>query len=268
MLLSRFFSSEGMDLLPDAYVFTLPHLLYVVSCLIAFLLLMRFLPTNSPITKRWVVGISCFLLLFLKYSGEAVFVYEWNHYGSAISTSSHPFWDFRTFFSFQVCGINNVLLPIVVLFNIKPMKDFVYTSSVIGGLAVLIYPVGVLFGDPFVITFPMIRTLVVHFLLIFLPLYLYKIGDFTLESRRWKNVLLGCLIVIAWAMFGNLVVDPSANNMFLMENPFLEGPIPILNQLPNGIHSVVLIGIVALTYWGVFALANLYQRHRSKSKTV
>lgn len=260
MLLTKFFSSEGMDLLPDAYIFKLPHFIYLFSCIIILFILMRFLNTNNPKVNKIVIISSIILLLGLKYGGEAIFIYEWYHFPVPVSSYSHPFFDFRTFISFQICGINNVLLPLVIIFNIKPMKDFVYSSSFIGGLAVLLYPAGVLYGDPLVITFPMIRTLTVHFLLVFLPLYMMKTGDFRLEKSRWKNVLYGVIIVIAWALFGNIFVDKTANNMFLMENPFFGGPIPFLNILPDGIHAAFLILLVFLGYLLVYYLASIYNK--------
>lgn len=260
MILSKFFTSEGMDLLPDSYIFKLPHLLYLIACVFTFFLLMWLFKSKNPKISKIIILVCCLLLLGFKYGGEAVFIYEWYHFPEPISSYSHPLFDFRTLISFQVCGINNVLLPLVVLFNIKPLKDFVYTSSVIGGIAVILYPAGVLFGDPLVITFPMLRTLIVHFLLVFLPLYLYKINDFRLKRKNWKNVLWGVIAVIAWAMFGNLVVDPNANNMFLMVNPFYGGPVPFLNQLPNGIHAIFLITIIFLVYILLYFLADLYQR--------
>ena len=260
MLLTRFFTSEGMDSLPDAYVFKLPHFIYLVTCVFLFILLLRFINTKNPRINKIVIVISIILLWGFKYGGEALFIYEWYHFAEPVSSNSHPLLDFRTLISFQICGINNVLLPLVVLFNIKPLKDFVYTSSVVGGIAVLLYPVGVLYGNPLVITFPMLRTLTVHFLLIFLPLYMYKIGDFRLETKNWKNVLFGVFAVIAWALFGNFFIDSSANNMFLMENPFYGGPVPFLNLLPNGVHVIFLIFLVFLGYLLIYFLANLYNR--------
>jgi len=260
MFLVNFFSSEGMDLNPDAYLFKWPHLLYLLICVLVFILLMKVLDPKNPKTNRIVIITSCVLLLLFKYGGEAIFIYEWVRYAEPVSSFSHPFWDARTFISFQVCGVNNVLLPIVIAFNIKPMKDFVYSSSVIGGLAVLLYPVGVLFGDPLTITFPMIRTLTVHFILIFLPLYMMRINDFRLEPKRWLNTFLGCLAVMAWAMVGNLFLDQGANNMYLMENPFFGGPIPFLNILPDGIHTIFMISLVFIGFVIVYRLAGIYNR--------
>ncbi len=260
MFLVRFFSSEGMDLLPDAYLFRWPHFLYLGFCILAFFLLMKLPDHRRPMVRKTIVTVSCVLLLFFKYGGEAIFVSEWIRFGSAISSFSHPFWDWRTLISFQVCGVNNVLLPLVVWFNLKPLKDFVYPASILGGIAVLLYPVGVLFGDPLVLTFPMVRTLVVHFLLVFLPCYLIKIDEFRLESRYWYRAGIGCVLMIAWSMYGNLFVNPSANNMYLMKNPFAGGPVPILNLLPDGWHTIPMITLVFLGFLLVYRIAAGYER--------
>ncbi|MCK7484744.1 MAG: hypothetical protein MZU97_03790 [Bacillus subtilis] len=90
--------------------------------------------------------------------------------------------------------MNNILLPLAVWFDWKKAKDFVFGSSILGGLAVVLYPVGVLFGDPIVLTFPMLRTLLVHFLLIFLPCYLIREGTFRFEIEHWPRVLVGTVL--------------------------------------------------------------------------
>jgi len=265
MFLANFFSSEGMDSLPDQYLFKWQHFLYLGVCVLLFWFLMKVPNHRNPRVRKTIIAVSCLLLLIFKYGGEAIFVSEWIRFGDAVSSFSHPFWDWRTLISFQVCGVNNVLLPIVVGFNIKPMKDFVYPASIIGGLAVLLYPVGVLFGDPISITFPLLRTLIVHFLLIFLPIYLIRIDDFRLESRHWARALIGCLAMIAWSMYGNLVVDLSANNMYLMENPFAGGPVPLLNAIPDGWHVLLMCALVFLMFLLVYQLGALYERHRVPS---
>jgi hypothetical protein len=200
----------------------------------------------------------------MKYGGEVLFVWEWQHYQDQVSSFSHPLMDFRTLISFQLCGVNNVLLPLVVWFNWKKMKDFIYSTSIIGGLAVIIYPVGVLYGDPFIFTFPILRSLVVHFLLVFVPCFLMATGEFRLEVKNWVNTLIGCIAISAWAMFGNLVVDPGANNMYLMSNPFYGGPVPILNIMPDGYHMIILLMLVVIAFWIVYFLSNLYFRGRDQ----
>ncbi len=260
MFLARFFSSEGMDLFPDQYLFKWQHFLYLGICLFLFFFLMKVPDHRNPKVRKAIVWTSCILLLLFKYGGEAIFVTEWYLYGDAVSSFSHPFWDWRTLVSFQVCGVNNVLLPLAVAFDWKRVKHFVFPSSIIGGIAALLYPVGVLFGDPISITFPLLRTLIVHFLLIFLPCYLIKTGEYRMDGKHWLAALVGSLLMSAWSMFGNLVVDPGANYMYLMRNPFQGGPVPVLNAIPDGWHMFVLAALVFLGFLLVFAGGRMYER--------
>ncbi len=98
MLLTKFFSSEGMDLLPDAYIFKLPDFIYLFSCIIILFILMRFLNTNNPKVNKIVIISSIILLLGLKYGGEAVFIYEWYHFPVPVFIIFPPFFDFARLF--------------------------------------------------------------------------------------------------------------------------------------------------------------------------
>jgi uncharacterized membrane protein YwaF len=184
-----------------------------------------------------------------------------------VSSFSHPFLDWRTFISFQICGINNILLPLVLWFDWKKAKDFVFASSILGGIAAILYPSGILYGDPLALTLPMIRSLVVHFLFLFLPLYMIRDGQFRFDPRKWPRLAIGTLAAMAWATFGNLVADPGANNMYIMHNPFYGGPIWILNILPDGWHIPVLLFLIALGFLGIYLLQGWYDRHQ-KSRTM
>ncbi|MBN2696516.1 MAG: YwaF family protein [Bacilli bacterium] len=261
MLFADFFTSSGMDENPARYLFKWPHFIYIGLVIISFYVLMKIFVNKDPKVRKIFIFVSCFVLLFLKYSGEALFIIEWYKYGDTVSSYSHPFWDYRTFISFQVCGINNVLLPLVIWFNWKGLKDFVYSTSIIGGIAVMIYPVGVLYGEPFVLTLPIVRSLIVHFLLVFLPCFMIATGDFRLERKNWRNTLIGVLGVMLWGMYGNIFVDKAANNMYLMENPFYGGPVPLLNILPNGLHAAVLILLVFLGFLLVYWVSDKYNQH-------
>ena len=261
MHIASFFSSEGMGSQPTKHLLTMPHLLYILLAAVALIVLISVLKDQKKRTQDIVIILSCILLLVLKYAGEAVFVYEYYAYGEPVSPYTHAFWDVRTFFSFQMCGVNNVLLPIVVIFNIRWMKDFIYTTSIIGGLAVILYPVGVFYGDPLILSFPMVRSLVVHFLLLFLPIYLIAVGRFRLKAKHWRRTLIGTLSMGVWAMIGNLFLEPTTNNMYLMSNPFYDGPIPVLNHLPDGYHVLALAVLIFIGFVLVYKMIFIYQRH-------
>lgn len=257
-----FFSSQGMDDSPTLYLFKWQHFLYIIIGVIFFFVMIKLMKDKPKNVRNRFVTILLILMLVLKYGGEIIFVSEYYLYPDPVSPHTHPLLDFQTLISFQLCGVNNVLLPLVIWFNIKPMKDFVYTTSIIGGLAVLLYPVGVLYGEPFVITFVMLRTLIVHLLLIFIPAFLIVTNEFTLEIKNWKNTLYGSILMTLWALFGNLFIDTTANNMYLMSNPFYGGPIPLLNQLPDGYHMIALLILVFLAFLLVYKVIFIYQQKR------
>lgn len=253
MRILSFFSSSGMDDQPVQYLFTWIHLIYFLICVFVFIILMRIFLHQKPSTQKLFINICLVLMIIMKYAGEAIFVSEWYLFG-AVSTYSHSFWDWRTFFSFQMCGVNNILLPLVIWFKIKPLKDYIFLSSILGGIAVIIYPLGVLSGDPFAITLPMLRSMIVHLLLVFVPCFLIATGETSVERKNWKRTAIGVLGMAAWAMYGNLFVDAKANNMYLMTNPFFGGPIPIINMIPDGYHVLVLavflsIGLIICYYF-------------------
>ncbi|MFA5006458.1 MAG: hypothetical protein WC509_03190 [Candidatus Izemoplasmatales bacterium] len=264
MFLDGFFSSEGMDLDPDLYLFKLPHFLYIGFCAVLFVVLMKVLSGRGPKFRRAAVLAMTALMLVLKYAGEVIFVYEYYAFPEPVSANTHALLDWRTLISFQICGINNILLPLVTWFDWKKAKDFVYGSSILGGLAVILYPSGVLYGDPLLLTFPMVRTLLVHFFLFFLPCYLIREGEFRFDPKRWIRLAVGTALAMAWAMYGNLFVDPAANNMYIMHNPFYGGPVPILNAIPDGAHIPVVLAIIALGFVGMYAVQNRWERHRAR----
>lgn len=248
-----------MDEHPGDYFFAWPHVVYLLFNLILFIVLWRMLKKQSLKTQNLLITLFLILILILKYAGDALFIYEYNNVSPALSNYPHPFWDVDTFFSFQMCGVTNILLPIVIWFDIKGLKEFVFASSILGGLAVILYPVTVLYGHPYLLTLPIIRSVFVHFFLLFIPLFLINRGDYKLEGRRWWHVAVGLLALAAWAMIGNLWIDVGDNNLYLMNNPFYGGPIPLINLIPNGWHVLLLAVMVTIGYYLIYQLTKLFE---------
>lgn len=61
-------------------------------------------------------------------------------------------------------------------------------------------------------------------------------------------------------MFGNLFLDGSANNMYLVENPFFGTNIPFLNIIPDGYHVILLAIMVTGGYFLVYRIAKLFEK--------
>ena len=259
MLLSNFFTTTGMDEQPTSYLFNTPHFIYLLLNIILFITLWNILKRISKKKQNVLLTVFLILIIVLKYAGDILFIYEYYNVTPALSTYPHPFWDVDTFFSFQMCGVTNILLPIAIWTKSKALKEFVFTSSILGGMAVILYPVTVLYGHPITLTLPMLRSVTVHFFLLFIPLYLIARGDVKLNPRHWWHTAIGVLLLGAWATFGNYVIDVGDNNLYLMENPFFGGPVPILNIVPTYWHILLLAVLITIGYTLIYKITKLFE---------
>ncbi|MBN2541130.1 MAG: YwaF family protein [Bacilli bacterium] len=259
MFLSNFFSTISMDEQPVEYFFNTPHFIYLLFNILLFIGLWKFLKTRTKKTQDLYINIFLVSMIVLKYAGDILFIYEYYNVTPALSNYPHPFLDVDTFFSFQMCGVTNILLPLVVWFRIKPLKEFVFASAILGGTAVILYPVTVLYGDVYMMTLPKVRSIFVHFFLLFIPLFLINRGDYKLEPKKWWHTAVGLIALALWATFGNFVIDVGDNNLYLMNNPFLGGPIPVLNQIPNGYHVILLAVMVSIGYYLIYQITKLFE---------
>lgn len=266
MFLSTFFSTTGMDEHPGDYFFNIPHLIYIIINIFMFILLWNLLKRMKKENQNKVISIFLIIILVLKYLGDALFIYEYYYVSPPLSNYPHPIIDVDTLFSFQLCGIVNILLPITIWFDIKKLKEFVFLSGILGGVAVMVYPVTILYGHPFIITLPMIRSTIVHFFLVFIPLFLINRGDAKLNPKKWKQIALGFTALVLWASFGNLVIDKGDNNLYLEFNPFLDTEIPLLNQIPNGWHILAILIIFGGGYFLTYKIAKIFEPNYFKKR--
>ncbi|PKK94532.1 MAG: hypothetical protein CVV60_05955 [Tenericutes bacterium HGW-Tenericutes-5] len=260
MTIKDFFTTTGMDDHPTKYLFGPYHLLYFLLFIISFILLFKIIKSLKRKNQDRFITIALIAILILKYATEVLFIYEYYTLDQQLSSYTHPFFNINTFFSFQLCGVMNILLPIVYWFDIKKLKPFVYLTSILGGLAVVFYPVTVLYGDPLQINLPMFRSVIVHFFLVLIPLILINRGDINIKKKDAISLTIGIFSVAAWAMIGNLFIDKNANNMYLMINPFRLAEIPVLGDIPNGYHVFLLAVMVFIGYFIVYHIARMFTK--------
>ncbi len=260
MTIKDFFSTTGMDEHPTSYLFGPFHLLYFLIFIISFILIFKLVKSMKKEKQDRFINLALILIIVLKYATEILFIYEYYTLDEPLSSYSHPFLNVNTFFSFQLCGVMNIVLPLVIWFDIKPLKPFVYLTSILGGLAVVFYPVTVLYGDPLQINLPMFRSIIVHFFLVLIPLVLISRDDILIKKKDSISLTIGIFSVAAWAMFGNLFIDNTANNMYLMNNPFRIAQIPILGDIPDGYHVFILAIMVVIGYFIVYNIARIFQK--------
>ncbi|MDR0384126.1 MAG: YwaF family protein [Christensenellaceae bacterium] len=106
-------------------------------------------------------------------------------------------------FPFHLCNVMAFFLPFVVLFNLVELKTSVYAMSILGGILSLVANE---FYFDWQNTFMAYESLITHFLLILIPLLdIYLIKDFRFERKRSWQVPLGMVIMICWAVIGDII---------------------------------------------------------------
>ena len=120
-------------------------------------------------------------------------------------------------FPWHMCTVLTFVLPIVIIFDIKALKQAVYVLSIMGGVITVL--VGDYFGDLF-LPFSAIEGISAHTLLIVLPIMEIGLGTFRFEIRKYWQVLVGTLVLMGWATLANEVIFKGldTNYMYLRHN--------------------------------------------------
>ena len=120
-------------------------------------------------------------------------------------------------FPWHMCTVLTFVLPLVIVFDIKPLKHAVYVLSIMGGI------ITVLVGDYFVdlfLPFSAVEGISAHTLLIVLPFMELGLGNLHLKINQYWQVIIGTFILMGWATLANEVLFKGydTNYMYLRHN--------------------------------------------------
>lgn len=118
--------------------------------------------------------------------------------------------------SLHLCGLQMYFIPLAVFTKALVFKDFVFATSILGGIFAIIFPSGVSDVYPFW-HFQTLQTLLYHGLLIFVPIAILVTTNYRPTLKRFHKVL-GLFLAIASV---DLFVDLSfgQNYLFLVTSP-------------------------------------------------
>jgi len=165
-------------------------------------------------------------------------------------------------FPFHMCTFLTFLLPVVAVFDIKPLKTPVYVLGIMGGVITILN--GDYFDDHF-LAFAAIEGMSAHMLLILIPVTELATGRFEMKfSESWK-VPLGMLAFMGWATLANRVFYPNsgANYMYLEENALPFGN----DQNYFFFYVVIFVTFFAMLY-GIPFLLHRSRRSLTASKPI
>lgn len=143
----------------------------------------------------------------------------------------------------HLCGTQVVFIPLAVFTSSRTVKEFVYTTSLLGGIVAILFPAGVAGTYPF-FHFQTLQTIALHSILIFVPLVMVLGQGFRPQLSRFCRVL-GLLVFVA-LVAGTVDVLFGENYMFLLEPPPGTPLIPLFHRCGRAVYLLVLFCLVSL----------------------
>lgn len=138
------------------------------------------------------------------------------------------------------------------------MFNILMGGALIGGALAFIYP-DMISGRRSMFHFTNFQTVMSHILLIFVPLYFIKIGEFKVRFKNLWKVLFGYIAVASIAMSISQVMGERYNFAFTLRQPLLEDA--GLN-LPFPLHLIVTFTLIFTLVTAMYGIFELVHRKR------
>lgn len=136
--------------------------------------------------------------------------------------------------SLHLCGLQMYFIPLAIFTNIIIFKDFVFATSILGGLLAIIFPSGITDTYP-LWHFQTLQTFIYHSLLVFVPIALIITTDYRPTIKRFYKIIAIFLLIVSVAWFVDITYDQNylflvtAPDMFFLHNMQIElGTAPYL----------------------------------------
>jgi uncharacterized membrane protein YwaF len=211
---------------PDGGIYSLVHLCWIVLIFAALFFSLKFFK-NHPKGQSLFIKIASIVMLVTTLFGKLAYFYE----------TRNPWY----FYPSQLCSLNAILLPIVLLLDWKWAKEFSFATSLLGATVTLLYPARLFIGDH--LTMRLIDGVLVHALLVILPLFCILSKRFTPNPKKAYQVGIGILIAAGGAEIVNSI--NGTNFMYLRENP-----LPIALPFHHlYLYVAVIVILVSLYYF-------------------
>ena len=165
-------------------------------------------------------------------------------YGAAILVPtlelSHSIWLYLTgtaslvkLLPLHLCGLQSLFIPLAVFTKFTCFRDFVYATSLLGGIFGTVMPAGVADYYP-LLSFQTLQTFALHGLLVFVPLAMILCGLHRPSIHRFPRVL--CIFLLAALAVGMVDQLFGENYMFLYAPPAGTPLVWIFNTFGRGIY--------------------------------
>ena len=123
---------------------------------------------------------------------------------------------FTELLSLHLCGMQMYFIPLAVFTNFLVFKDFVFATSILGGIFAIIFPSGITGNYP-LWHFQTLQTFLYHGLLIFVPIGILITTDYRPTIKRFYKVFILFVLIALVALFVDL--NFNENYLFLITSP-------------------------------------------------
>jgi len=161
---------------------------------------------------------------------------------------SHNIWlaiyggaSFTELLSLHLCGMQMYFIPLAVFTKFLVFKDFIFATSILGGIFAIIFPSGVTGNYP-LWHFQTLQTFLYHGLLIFVPIAILVTTDYKPTIKRFYKVFILFIFIASITLFVDLKFNE--NYLFLVTAPDM----PLLRniQITCGTYSYLIFTFFAL----------------------
>lgn len=156
----------------------------------------------------------------------------------------------------HLCGMQVFFIPLAVFTNKRYIKEYVYCTSLLGGVMAILFMSGIASNYPFM-HFQTIQSLLYHALLIFVPLVFVLVQDFKPQTKNLKYVVYQFFGVVFLAG----IIDFRYNENYLFLNRAPEGtPLVFVEQVFG--KSAYLLLTLILGIWVCYRMQKLFAEEK------
>ena len=159
----------------------------------------------------------------------------------------------------HLCGMQIFYIPLAVFTKKLVIKEFICSTSLLGGVAAILSPSGIAETYPF-FHFQTLQSIVLHMILIFVPLVMLYCQSFRPNIRNMPKVM--CLLTLTAAPAAIVDYFCGENYMFLLEPPLNTPLVDIFEKYGHGIYLIALFLMMCLAVFLMY-IPSLWREYKT-----
>lgn len=206
-------------------------------------------------------------ILFVLEVSRIIYKYLLHVHNGGDASNFNWWWNI----SFQMCAIMTWTTIVTLILSailkkenkfLQLLYNILFGCAMIGGILTFMYP-DCITGNYPILHFINMQTILVHALLIFVPIYLIKSGEFKVEIKNFWKIYAGYVFIGSVALSASLI---SGNNFaYSLGFDLVDLGLPFPWHLPI---VMLVISMISLAIYGAFELVYYLKNRKNKKEQV